>query len=248
MDRRKFLFSLAACPACASAAMAESAAPHWEYEGERGVAKWGELDSRFKACAVGSEQSPIDLTRGIRAKVEDLSFNWKPQAFDVINNGHTIQANVEDGSALAIGKTTYGLKQFHFHTPSEHAIGGKRTAMEAHFVHATSDGRLAVVGVLMIAGAKHKAFSEIMQVAPKKEGEAKLKAALDPRSFLLKSRHFYRYEGSLTTPPCSEIVDWNVFEKTIEVAAADIEAFRAVFPMNARPLQEINRRFLLRGL
>ena len=124
MDRRKFLFSLAACPACASAAMAESAAPHWEYEGERGVAKWGELDSRFKACAVGSEQSPIDLTRGIRAKVEDLSFNWKPQAFDVINNGHTIQANVQDGSALAIGKTTYGLKQF----PSIHPASMRSAA------------------------------------------------------------------------------------------------------------------------
>ncbi len=245
MDRRRFLASLAACPACASAALAQTAAPHWEYDGARGATKWGELDSRFKACAVGSEQSPINLTSAIRARVDRLSIDWKPQAFDVINNGHTIQANVKDGSSLTIGKARYDLKQFHFHTPSEHAFNGKRTAMEAHFVHAADDGRLAVVGVLMTAGQRHKGFSEIMQAAPRKEGEAKLKGAIDPAGFLPKSRAFYRYEGSLTTPPCSEVVDWNVLEKTIEVAAADIDAFKSIFPMNARPLQPINRRYLL---
>ena len=248
MNRRKFLASLAACPVCASAAMGQTAAPHWGYEGERGVTKWGEMDSRFKACAVGGEQSPINLTRSIRARVDRLSINWKRQALDVVNNGHTIQANVKDGSVLTIGKSKYGLKQFHFHTPSEHAFDGKRTAMEAHFVHAAADGRLAVVGVLMTAGRRHRGFSEIMKVAPKKEGEAKLDAAFDAARFLPKSREYYRYEGSLTTPPCSEIVEWNVFDKTIEVAAADIDAFKAIFPMNARPLQEINRRFLLKAL
>lgn len=253
MDRRTFLASLAACPVCASAAMAQSAphaphAPHWEYDGDRGSTKWGELDSKFRACAVGSEQSPINLTQAIRARIDNLSIDWKPQAFEVVNNGHTIQANVKEGSGLAIGKARYELKQFHFHTPSEHAVDGKRTAMEAHFVHAAADGRLAVLGVLMIAGKRHKGFSEIMQVAPRKEGETKLKTVLDPASFLPKNRDFYRYEGSLTTPPCSEVVDWNVFDRTIEVAEADIESFRAVFPMNARPLQQLNRRFLLRGL
>ncbi len=247
MNRRKFLISMAACPVCASAALGQTPAPHWEYEGERGVTKWGEMDSRFQACAVGSEQSPINLTQSIRAKVDRLSIDWKPQAFDVINNGHTIQANVKDGSSLKIGKTKYDLKQFHFHTPSEHAFDGKRTAMEVHFVHAATDGRLAVIGALMTAGKKHHGFSEIMKVAPKKEGEAKLKTVVDATGFLPKTRDYYRYEGSLTTPPCSEIVDWNVFDKTIEVAAADIEAFKSIFPMNARPLQKLNRRYLLKG-
>lgn len=248
MDRRKFLASLVACPACASAAWAQQAAPHWKYEGENGAAKWGEMDSKFKACAIGSEQSPIDLNGAIPANVHHLSINWKAEAFDIANNGHTIQVNAKDGGSSTFGKTVFELKQFHFHTPSEHAFAGKRSAMEAHFVHAAPDGRLAVVGVLMTAGKKHGAFAEIMRAAPKTEGEAKLKAALDPHHFLPHSRNFYRYEGSLTTPPCSETVEWSVFDTTIEVAAADIEAFRALYPMNARPLQATNRRFLLKGL
>lgn len=247
LDRRHFLASMIACPVCASAALAQSPAPHWEYDGARGADRWGQLDSRFQACAVGSEQSPIDITRSVRADIGRLDIKWEPQSFEVVNNGHTIQANAEAGSRLALGRTAYELKQFHFHTPSEHAFDGRRTAMEAHFVHAAPDGKLAVVGVLMTSGRKHDAFAEIMRVAPKKEGEAKLPRPINPRSFLPQGHEFFRYEGSLTTPPCSETVDWNVFKSTIEVAASDIQTFKGLFPMNARPLQAVNRRFLLRN-
>lgn len=248
MDRRRFITSLIACPLCASAASAEGTGPHWEYEGAHGPPKWGEIDSKFKACAVGAEQSPINLTNAVPASVDKLSIHWKSEAFQLVNNGHTIQANARNGGTLKIGKTNYTLQQFHFHTPSEHAFDGKRTAMEAHFVHAAPDGRLAVVGVLMVAGKTHKGFAHIMREAPKKAGEATLKAALSPRDFLPKARAFYRYQGSLTTPPCSEVVDWNVLGATIEVAEADIAAFKALYPMNARPLQAPNRRFLLKGV
>ena len=205
------------------------------------------MDSRFQACAVGSQQSPVDLSNAIRADADHIVIDWKPAPFDVVNNGHTIQLNVKPGSLLTIGTLQYDLKQFHFHAPSEHAFDGKRTAMEAHFVHAGPNGRLAVIGVLMVAGEGNKAFSDIMAVAPHEEGEAQLHAPLDPASLLPRDRDFYRYEGSLTTPPCSEVVEWNVFTHTLEVARADIDAFKAIFPMNARPLQQINRRFLLRG-
>lgn len=237
-----------ACPVCAAAARAEGTGPHWEYDGERGAQKWGDLDGKFKACAVGAEQSPINLTNAIRANADTLSLHWKKEAFDLVNNGHTIQANATAGSTMKVGKTVYDFKQFHFHTPSEHAFDGKRTAMEAHFVHAAPDGRMAVVGVLMAAGGTHRGFAEIMRAAPAREGEGKLKTALDPRGFLPRKRDFFRYQGSLTTPPCSEVVDWNIFAATIEVAEADIAAFRKLYPMNARPLQAPNRRFLLRGL
>ena len=246
MHRRGFLAGVLACPICASAARAEDSEPHWEYEGEHGSAEWGEMDSRFKACAVGAEQSPVDLSDAIRADADHIVIAWKAETFDVVNNGHTIQLNAKAAGLLTIGKLQYGLKQFHFHTPSEHAFGGKRTAMEAHFVHAQPGGRLAVVGVLMVAGEQNKAFSEIMAAAPRAKGTASLRGPLDPTSLLPPDRDFYRYEGSLTTPPCSEIVDWNVFTRTIEVAQTDIDAFKAIFPMNARPLQPMNRRYLLR--
>jgi carbonic anhydrase len=247
LNRRRLVAGLLACPACAAVARAEGA-PHWEYEGHGGAEKWGELDEGYKACALGAEQSPIDLSSGIKATLDPLKLDWKPQAYEIINNGHTIQAKAAPGSTLTIGKDVYNLVQFHFHAPSEHSIGGKRAAMEVHFVHAGPEGRLAVVGVLMNAGRKNAAFAAIMQAAPKKEGEKTLDKPLDPRQFLPASRALYRYKGSLTTPPCSEVVDWNVYEQPIEVAAEDIAAFKAIFPMNARPLQPMNRRFLLRGV
>jgi carbonic anhydrase len=247
MDRRRFLKSLIACPACASAAMAEGGAPHWTYEGEHGAAKWGEMDSKFKACAIGGQQSPVDLTGAVHADLQRVGFHWKPEAFDIANNGHTLQLTARDGGSIVSAKSTYTLSQFHFHTPSEHALAGRRAAMEAHFVHSSPEGRLIVIGVFMTAGKQHDGFAAIMRAAPQREGEGKLKNLLDPHHFLPQHRSFFRYEGSLTTPPCSETVEWNVFDTAIEVAEADILAFRALFPMNARPLQATNRRFLLKG-
>ena len=150
------------------------------------------------------------------------------------------------GGILLDGKP-FELKQFHFHHPSEHALGGERTAMEAHFVHANEAGKLAVVGVLMKAGAPNAEFSAIMATAPETEGKKALAAPLNPEALLPTNNRRFRYEGSLTTPPCSEIVDWNIFETPIEVDAADIAKFKSIFPMNARPLQAMGRRFLLKG-
>lgn len=246
LNRRGFIAGVVACPICAGLARADQQA-HWGYEGHGGAAEWGKLDKKFEACAVGSEQSPLDLKDPIAAEVGVLDFDWKPEAFAIFNNGHTVQASVAEKSGVTLDGELYGLKQFHFHTPSEHAIDGKRTEMEAHFVHAHSSGKLLVVGMFMVPGAKHEDFAAIMATAPKAEGDKPLAKPLDPNSFLPKGRKRFRYEGSLTTPPCSEVVDWNVFVEPIEVAAADIAAFKALFPMNARPLQASNRRFILKG-
>jgi carbonic anhydrase len=172
---------------------------------------------------------------------------WKPLAYSVVNNGHTIQANAPAGNGMILGTDRFDLKQFHFHTPSEHALNGRRLAMEAHFVHAQASGRLAVIGVFLVPGRANPAFAAVMAAAPKEEGEDELEKPLDIRPFLPRSRALFRYEGSLTTPPCSEVVDWNVYEQPVEVAQKDIDLFRAIFPMNARPLQSVNRRFLLKS-
>jgi carbonic anhydrase len=234
-----------ACPVCAAAARAEG--HHWAYEGAGGPADWGTLDTTFKACAAGDQQSPIDLRNAIKASVDRLRISWTAQPFEIVNNGHTIQANAAPGGALAIGDEQFTLAQFHFHTPSEHAIDGKRSVMEAHFVHTQPGGHLAVVGVLMTPGRRHAGFADIIRAAPRQEGHARLPASVDPHSFLPQTRALYRYEGSLTTPPCSEVVDWYVIGVPLQVAQTDIDAFKALFPMNARPLQPVNRRFLLRG-
>ena len=236
---------LAACPICSQDARAETA--HWTYDGATGAKSWGELDPQFKACAVGSEQSPVNLAGAIKAEAARLALDWKAEPFQIVNNGHTIQANAGAASSLTLDGKAYGLKQFHFHAPSEHALNGERSAMEAHFVHAASDGALTVVGAFLKAGAANAGFAARMGAAPAGEGQAKASITIDPSVFLPASRALFRSEGSLTTPPCSEIVNWLVMETPVEASAGNLAAFVKLFPDNARPLQPLNRRFLLRS-
>ncbi len=246
LDRRAVLLGLLSCPICASVVRAAEG-PHWSYEGADGPAQWGELDPDFKTCAVGTQQSPIDLKGAIKADFGHLELDWKPQAFALVNDGHTIRANAKTGSFARVAGETYALRQFHFHAPSEHAINGARTAMEVHFVHAGAGGRYAVVGAFMKSGATSAAFGAIMAAAPRSPGDSALRRPIDPRQLVPAKSDVYRYAGSLARPPCSEVVDWNVYARPIEVAAGDIAAFRALYPMNARPLQPLNRRFILIG-
>ena len=244
LSRRQFLAGLAACPACAAAAgVARAKGAHWSYADPQ---DWG-ADGAFRACSIGSEQSPINLTGAVRAEIEPPAVSWRTEAFSLVNNGHTIQANASRGGFATSAGRKYELQQFHFHAPSEHTLDGKRSAMEAHFVHSGEDGNLMVIGVFLEGGGDdaNPAFSALMAAAPKSEGKAALKEALDPATLLPKARHFFRYEGSLTTPPCSEVVEWNVFASPITVAESDIERFKSSFPMDARPLQPIRRRILL---
>ena len=250
MNRRnalKAVAGLALCPLCARKGIAAEAA-HWSYEGDSGPAKWGDLDAADKVCAIGSQQSPIDIGATIKSRLPALEINWARHADTIVNNGHTIQLNFAKGNTMTLGDVKYRLVQLHFHRPSEHLIAGKNFPMEAHFVHSTESGALAVLGVLMTTGKPNAAFGRIVSTMPAKEGpEVMADGRIDPNGLLPEKRGYYRYPGSLTTPPCSEVVDWNVFEQPIEVADADIKAFQALFPMNARPLQPLNRRFLLRG-
>lgn len=244
-SRRRFLMGLAACPMCAAAAKAEGT--QWSYDGAANPGKWGELDPKFKACSVGGEQSPVDLKGAIKADAGNLVLSWKAEAFQVVNNGHTIQANGGDASSLMLDGKPYAMKQFHFHAPSEHALNGERSDMEVHFVHASPEGPLTVVGVFLKAGAANPVFAAVMADAPAAEGAAKATSSVDPLKMLPTSRNLFRYQGSLTTPPCSEIVNWVVMEAPVEVGGAELAAFTKLFPNNARPLQPLGRRFLLRS-
>jgi carbonic anhydrase len=249
MDRRhalKALAGIALCPMCRPAFAAEGA--HWSYEGATGPAKWGDLDAADKACAVGSQQSPIDIDRAIRAQLPALKLSWAKSADTIINNGHTIQLNFAEGSTLTLGDVKYQLVQVHFHRPSEHTIAGKSFPMEAHFVHRADSGALAVIGVLMAEGQRNEAFSRIVKTMPAAEGPAvKADPKINPNALLPQKLGYYRYSGSLTTPPCSEIVEWVLLTAPLHVAAADVEAFAKLYPMNARPVQKDNRRFVLRS-
>lgn len=178
-----------------------------------------------------------------------LKLNWARSADTIVNNGHTIQLNFAEGSTLTLGDVKYKLLQVHFHRPSEHTIGGKNFPMEAHFVHRADSGGLAVVGVLMAEGKPNAAFSRIVKTMPGTEGPVvKADAGINPNAMLPPRLGYFRYPGSLTTPPCSEIVEWLLLTDPIQVASADIAAFAKLYPMNARPVQKDNRRSVLRSI
>lgn len=241
MSHRMFTL-LATFALTAQIAHAEGA-HHWSYEDP---IAWAEEVPEAEACAIGHEQSPIDLTAALPAHAPDVAIAWNPETeWLVKNNGHTIQANpVGDAGQITIDGKTYGLAQFHFHHPSEHAIDGERSPMEVHFVHKAEDGALAVVGVMMVGGGDKGWFDTIMTNAPATEGEAPI-GRENPGALLPADHTFFRYAGSLTTPPCSEVVLWTVMKQPVRVSDASLEAFAQIFEMNARPLQPLNRRFLL---
>ena len=246
MERRDFVKGLAVlglCPLCAKSGFASESA-HWSYEGKAGPAHWGDLGRANAVCSTGSQQSPLDIVGAIKSDLPAILIDWKQGTGEIVNNGHTIQVTPPVGSKLKRGDKVYELVQFHFHAPSEHLVNGKAFPMEVHFVHKAKSGALGVLGVFFKPGATNAGFATLAAAFPAKKGK-KASADVDPRELLPKTLKYWTYEGSLTTPPCSEIVDWMVAMEAIEVAASDIEKFTALYPMNARPALAANRRFIL---
>ena len=237
---------LAAWPlVLAIAAMAEEG-HHWSYSGGTGPGHWSAMEKDFEACGIGRNQSPIDIqTQAVRrGPLPAIAFDYKPSPLKIIDNGHTIQVNYAPGSTITINGAKYELKQFHFHKPSEEKIDGKQSDMVAHLVHKDANGKVAVVAVLLSKGAENPLIATLWKNVPKEKGhEAEVAAVtVDVNQLLPKDRGYYTFEGSLTTPPCSEGVRWFVLKSTTTVSAAEVSQFGKVYSMNARPTQPLNGR------
>ncbi|KAI9202183.1 carbonate dehydratase [Polychytrium aggregatum] len=214
----------------------------WSYEGKTGSAHWGELDPSFATCSAGKNQSPINLEDEQLYDQSRPSFGWASsvQKASFVNNGHTIQVNIPAGSTIKLASNqTYQLKQFHFHSPSEHHKHEKYYPLEVHFVHATSDlpPKLAVVGVFFELGSQPNAFlDQLVRYIPKQANGNNTIPSL--RLDLMKNRieydHYWTYSGSLTTPPCTEGVAWNVMDQPLSITPAQLKAFTDAMPYNAR--------------
>jgi len=232
----------------AAAAMAPVAVlaqhAHWGYSGEGAPSHWGEMDPQFSACASGKAQSPIDLPKSAKAANKPLAFDYRPGAKKIFNNGHTVQVEYEAGSLLTLDGRAYELKQFHFHAPSENTIAGKHYPLEGHLVHADKDGHLAVVAVMFTEGKPNALVESLWGSMPSKEDEQHVFASpLDASGLLPTSRHYYRFAGSLTTPPCSEGVTWLVFSQPVTVSPKQLAAFTQTMGFaNNRPVQPLNSR------
>lgn len=233
---------LLSSPVLAAANLA-AANPHWGYGGAENPTEWGALGHDFALCESGRDQSPINIANAVESTSAKINFDYKPSPLVIVNNGHTIQVNYGEGSVVTINGEQYSLLQFHFHTPSEHEINGKASALELHLVHRNESGTLAVVGVMLTKGKANPLIEEIWRNIPDSGKTNTISDRLINVSSLLPTKKsYYSYAGSLTTPPCSEGVRWNVLLEPMTISEAQIAAFQKLYQVNARPIQSTNGR------
>jgi carbonic anhydrase len=241
--RKSILF---ACVLLASGSVYAGSGAHWGYSGHEGPENWAKLSPDNLTCA-GKNQSPINLSGFIEADLPPIRFDYRPGGTEILNNGHTVQVNYEKGSHITLDGRTFNLLQFHFHAPSENHINGRSYPMEAHLVHADQEGNLAVVAVMFEEGLANRGLESAWSMMPKHVGEKKiLSGAVGVDNILPENRDYYRFGGSLTTPPCSEGVRWLVMKEAVTASKQQIEAFAHVLhEPNNRPLQAVNARVVL---
>ena len=244
---RKFLVLALGAMLICSAPVFAGGKVHWGYSGHGGPEEWGKLSSDYAVCGSGKNQSPINLTGMIEADLEPIKFNYRNVTLSVENNGHTIKVDYPEGSSIQIDGKTFNLLQFHFHTPSENQIEGRSFPMEAHLVHSDKDGSLAVVAVMFEKGGANPVISAIWDHMPQKAEEkvADSSVTIDVNKMMPVKRDYYRFNGSLTTPPCTEGVRWLVLKNSVPASAEQFGKYgktmhgdtnRPVQPVNARPV------------
>lgn len=218
--------------------------PHWEYYGDNGPDAWGRLDQSYIMCAEGKNQSPINLTNMIEGSLPDLKLKYSKSGTEVVNNGYTIQVNFAPGNTMTVEGRTFELKQVHFHSLSENNIEGKSYPLEGHFVHADKAGNLAVIAILYDHGEHNNELEKAWEYMSASSGDKHMLPNKINASKLFPEKHaYYRFNGSLTTPPCSEGVRWFVMKDINNASQRQVRKFISVIPHdNNRPLQAINAR------
>lgn len=246
---------------------AEDAA--WTYTGKTGADHWSTLDSNYQICSIGKEQSPINIETTQLQTKNSLQLDYHAAPLEIINDGitvlnikgrktiindgHTLQLNFPEKGpkeTIALAGTEYRLVQFHFHTPAENLLNGKQFPMEIHFVHQSKEGELAVIGVWVIPGKANASLEKILNNLPteKKVLKTVKNINIEPTDFTPQKLTYYRFNGSLTTPPCNEQVSWIVMQTPIEASIEQIQKLReAIGQTNARPVQPLHQRHIYKS-
>ena len=218
---------------------------HWSYEGDSGPANWSKINVDWAKCGNGNRQSPIDIRDGMKVELEQISFDYHPSSFSVVDNGHTVQVGVSGGNYITVQNRMFELQQFHFHRPSEERINGKAFEMVVHLVHRDAEGRQAVLALLLERGAPQATIQTVWNNLPLEKFETMQPTILlDPAEMLPARRDYYTYMGSMTEPPCSEGVLWMVMKQPVQASPAQMALFSRLYPLNARPIQPGNGRII----
>lgn len=235
---KKLWLAMSVSALCAASVQASE----WGYHGEHGPEHWGTVSP---VCASGVNQSPIDIDDTVSAKLAPLEVHYSGSVTALTNNGHSLQASVNGSNTLSVDGKTFTLQQFHFHTPSENLIKGHQYPLEAHFVNADAEGNLAVLAVMFEAGKANSALAKLVQTLPQKGQSQVLNNAFPVNELLPQVNDYYRFNGSLTTPPCSEGVRWFVLKQPLVLSAVQDEALSKIMGHNNRPVQPHHARVIL---
>ena len=229
----------------------------WGYEGNIGPEHWGDLSPEFAVCKTGERQAPINIPSQAAQKSNvQIKPEYIASTAKVINNGHTIQVDLNAGGKAQFGDKNYKILQFHMHTPSEEKIDGQGYPMNAHLVHSNlndstkqnDEGKLAVIGLFFKEGNENVFLKPVLDIMPSSIDAVDLPVQLDLTKLLPNDLAYYGYAGSLTTPGCSEDgVNFYILKTPVEISTAQLNQFKNIFPMNARPVLPLNGRRITAG-
>jgi carbonic anhydrase len=246
---KQILFISALMLISCSSISAAGSDPHWSYVGDEGPEHWAELSARYALCRDGKNQSPVDLVADYHVGLPELVFEYHGTPINETNNGHTIMLKVSGENFLVVPEKAwrFQLLQGHFHSPSEHTINGESFPMEIHLVHASEGGQIAVVGVMVEEGEENAMLNRIWSFMPENVGDStESPLTVFEAGVLPPTRNYFSYDGSLTTPPCTEGIQWIVLRDPLTASAEQIERFKGrVGPSTNRPTQPHNARMIL---
>ena len=218
---------------------------YWTYEGEFGPANWSKINSDWGKCNAGTRQSPIDIRDGIKVELEQIAFDYRPSAFSVTDNGHTVHVQVGAGNYLSVAGRMFELQNVHFHRPAEERVNGRSYEMGIHLVHKDVEGKIAVLALMLERGRPQPAVQTIWNNLPlEKRDTFTPSIVLDPNDLLPERRDYYTYMGSLSEPPCTEGVLYLVMKETVQASPAQLALFSRLYPLNARPVQAAAGRMI----
>lgn len=219
----------------------------WSYDGKTGPLNWAKLNPEYASCDAGHNQSPINIDKTLPSAIKPLKTLQRFPASNIINDGRTLQINFKEGNIVVVDGMVYKMKQMHFHLPSENTIHGKSYPLEAHFLHADAKGNLAMIAVMFEEGAENKAISRIWEQLPSQiDKPMPLKSRTLPSELIPQNKPYYRFSGSLTTPPCTEGVVWIVMKTPMTISKAQLASFKEVMhENNNRPIQALNGRLVV---
>ena len=224
-------------------------AVEWGYSGPGAPENWAALSPEYATCANGEHQSPIDISGSVTAGTnQPISFSYVSNAKAVRNDGKFVHVHFAPGNTLTVGQRAFTLQSAHFHSPSEHRIDGASFAAELHLVHADAGGNLAVVGLLFSTGAPSPMVQEVLDAAPPAGETSSQGFALNAGGFAPEDLGYYRYDGSKTTPPCDEPVDWYLMRGPRTISAEQVNGLLVLSGgPNNRPVQPTGNRVITTG-